>query len=300
MATRRKQYGIPPEWMAEVRHWQHGIGPGHLVYPQVRDPQGPAAWAEVHPELEIGLMLSGQSRRYFLDYEFSVGPGEVWLTERWEPHGLSTDGPSSRVVLVFAPDFLGDAILGDLPWSQLFSAPPDQRPHVREEATRARVLALGEAMRAEILEKQLGWEAALRHYTLLLLLALRRTWTPSGLSGNDTPSRTALSRVMPALELVRKEPSRRISLSEAALACGLSISQFSRVFRGAMGMSFSRFDFDTRLTLASSLLRRTNLPTHAIAERTGFVDAGHLYRVFMDVLKVSPSDYRRQHADQDD
>ena len=300
MAKPPKPYGLPADWMAKAQHWQHGLNLENLVSAQARESSKPQSWSEVHPEMEMGVILSGRSHHSYLDYELSLGPGEVWLGERWEPHGVRMEAPTSRVVLVFVPEFLGEAVIGDLPWLHFFSAPPELRPQVKDDLTRARVLSLGQAMRAEVSEKQLGWESALRHYALLLLLALRRTWTPTVLPGRGELLRTGLSRVMPALELMRTSPSRRINLQEAALACGLSVSQFSRVFRATMRTSFSRFEQDARINAAATLLRRTDLPTQVVAERAGFVDAGHLYRVFMEMLKVSPSDFRRTHRQNED
>jgi AraC-like DNA-binding protein len=293
MAVRRTPYGIQSDWAEKAQRWQLGLGPSNPFVASANEGSTPREWVEVHPERELGVVLSGRAQRSYLNHEFSVGPGEVWLSERWEPHGVRMEEPVSRVVIVFTPGFLGSEEIGGIPWQRLFSTPPEARPRVRDQAMRAKVLALGQALRTEVLAKSVGWEDATRYYVLLLLLLLRRGWRPPNLPEAAGQRQSDLLRVMPALEVVETAPSRRISVQEAAEACGLGVSQFSRVFRAAMRTSFGKFEQNARLGVAARLLRETDLPTQSIAERAGFVDAGHLYRIFMKATGRSPTDYRR-------
>ncbi len=245
---------------------------------------------EVHPGLEIGLLLAGEKQRVELDSAHVLGPGEVWMNAAWEPHGWCVTAPgTSFVVLVFRPEVLEEELLGDLPWMGLLALPPSRRPQVRGRAMRAKVLQLGRWMREEIERKPEGWQKWLRLSLLQVLLLLRRS-AASGTVADVRPR--GLARIMPAVDLLRTSPTR-VHLGEAAAACSLSRAQFCRVFCREMGVSFGRFSLRTRVSHAARLLLTTDLPTAEIASQAGFTDGSYLHRVFRQHYGITPSDFRR-------
>jgi AraC-like DNA-binding protein len=151
----------------------------------------------------------------------------------------------------------------------MFAAPPDQRPRVESEGTREVTLAAAEELRREMKERGRGWLSAMRLGILRLLLAVGREWQPW-------------------------HPSGRLSLEEAAAACGLSASQFSHIFRHTMGLSYGSFRARTRLGYAAQLLLTTDQPVECIAEQLGFVDASHLHHAFTKVYGCTPARYRTE------
>ncbi len=94
------------------------------------------------------------------------------------------------------------------------------------------------------------------------------------------------------MNLVQRDPTRRVRHEDAARACGLRRSQFDLVFKEAMGMSFGRFVRRARLTVAAHLLLATDLSTAAIAVESGFADASHLHRTFVRHYGHTPGEYR--------
>jgi AraC family transcriptional regulator len=86
----------------------------------------------------------------------------------------------------------------------------------------------------------------------------------------------------------------RLSLGDAAAACGFSVSHFKRVFRQAMGVSFGQFCLHARLALAANHLVTTELPEQLIAEEAGFGDASHLHHSFHKHFGTTPGRYRRR------
>ena len=285
---------LPEDWAARAEVHESDLSHRHPVMARVYiHPVKPLAF-DVHGEMEVGIVLSGREERVMSDTARSFGPGEVWLHSLWEPHGVRVPVPDTRVVLMmFLPEALGEELLGDLPWFSLFAVPPSRRPQVREERMRKRVLTLGERLAEEILEKPVGWERVVRLQLLELLHLLRREW-------NEAPevlhSKAHIGRLVPltpAMAAVYADLSKPLSLSVAARTCGLSRPAFCTTFREVMGSTFGQFERAARLAFAARLLLTSDLTGTAIAARTGFTDASHLHRRFVEHFGCTPADYRR-------
>ena len=168
----------------------------------------------------------------------------------WEPHGYRVLNPGERhVVMGFRPEFLGVEMLGSLPWFALFAVPPSGRPRVTSEATRVRMIQLAGEILQEAKLQQPEWEAVVRLLLLQLLYVLKRDWTPPGEEAFK-PGQYAshLARIMSVTTRICADPSERCTLTQAAAECGLGVSWFSEVFRRTMGVNYSRFHLNARLS----------------------------------------------------
>jgi len=250
----------------------------------------------VHPGVEVGLVLAGREEIHFSDFVVLCGTGGVWLCNTWEPHGWRIASPSTEiVVLIFAPEFVGEEMLGDLPWLTPFTVPPDQRPRVSSPQLRGKVLGIGHVLRGEITQRRASWQAVVRLELLRLLIELSRTWEGAKSVASLGPARVGtLARVMPALNLVHARPWHRVRVPEAAAACGLSISRFHSLFRSTMGVSFGAFCLRARLSFAAHQVLNTDRSVAAIAAQAGFVDDSHLHRHFVKQYACTPTQYRER------
>jgi AraC-like DNA-binding protein len=248
---------------------------------------------DLHDGLEVGVVLSGEQERHWQDRVTTLGPGDIWLVNTLEPHAWRFTRPGLVVVLEFAPAFLGPALPGEMPWLAPFSVPPAQRPEVIGAAMRRDTLAIAEEFRQEIEARGRGWVSAVKINLMRLLLLLTREWKPpEGRIGAGQGLSHEVQRVMPALDALRARPEARLALAEVAAACGLSATQFNRVFRAAMGTSFREFALRSRVSAAARQLLETDLTTEGIAERTGFTDHSHLHRMFVRYYQCTPRQYR--------
>ncbi len=250
----------------------------------------------VHAGLEIGVILAGGQEISFDEMVLSTRPGDVWLCAMWEPHGWRITEPrTENAVLVFLPDFLGEEMLDGVPWLSLFAVPPAQRPRASTPQMRQEALAIGRHLWREVHERGPAWETALRLYTLLLLVMLRRGWEQPAASGRQARLRVSnVARIMPALTLVHSDPAHRLGVSDAAAACALSRSHFDAIFRHTMGISFGRFRERARLTFAAHLLLTTERSVESIAAEAHFVDGSHLHRRFRKRYGWTPTEYRKR------
>lgn len=251
---------------------------------------------EAHPGFEVGLVISGKHERHSTDGSVALVPGQVWLTGMWEAHGWRTPrGGVREIVLFFLPEFLGAERLARMSWLSVFAPPPSQRPQADTAELRQEVLSIARHMYREIEERPPAWRSVIRLDLLRLLLELTRRWRPPKATDHQFEvSAMNLARLLPAVELVHARRSSRVSVGEAAAACALSSSHFSRVFRATMGVSFGQFELRSRLDMAAHQLVSCDRSEEAIAREADFADASHLSRLFVRHYGCTPGHYRHQ------
>jgi AraC-like DNA-binding protein len=252
----------------------------------------------MHQEFEVNVMLYGTRECHFEDYQFEMEPGDVRLHPSWEPHGWRPSTPEGCYLgVLFLPEFLEDEAFDGRPWFGLFAARPSERPRVANDRMRRQVLGLAHQLAYEFTMRPPGWMSAVRLDILKLLCTLQREWNPA--SKPATQIRLGLNdltHIMPAVELVRANPDRRIPLSEAAEACSLSQSQFRLIFGRAMAQTFGRFALRSRLGYVAQLLVKTDWTVDAVAHAAGFTDSGHMNLHFHKVYARTASQYRLRYV----
>ncbi|MBC7105047.1 MAG: helix-turn-helix domain-containing protein, partial [Firmicutes bacterium] len=108
----------------------------------------------------------------------------------------------------------------------------------------------------------------------------------------DGQLRVNSTAVAKAVEYVRKNYHREVSLTDVARVIYLNPQYFSRVFRREMGMTFVDYLTMVRLEKAKELLLGSDLPVGVIAREVGYPDANYFSRIFKKRERVSPTEYR--------
>lgn len=112
----------------------------------------------------------------------------------------------------------------------------------------------------------------------------------SGKKGREDPQ---LTRLGPAIELMRQFIADPLKIPELARAAGLSVPRFHVVFKELLGVSPHQYLQQLRLELARRLLERGDEPVKVVAKRAGFPNEVLLYRHFRRAAGQSPRAYRR-------
>ena len=84
------------------------------------------------------------------------------------------------------------------------------------------------------------------------------------------------------------------SLDDAAAATGLSRRRFTELFRRVTGRTWHDHVQHLRLEHAKRLLVQTDKHVIAVAFECGFDDLSHFHRVFKQVERCTPLEYRRR------
>ena len=248
----------------------------------------------IHDALEVGVVLSGEQRRFSEGFTFRSLPGDVWMIPMWEPHGWEVVREKTRVVMMnFLPEFLGTETIGDTSWLAAFAVAPHRRPRVSGPQMRKQVMAISRELWTEIQDQPYAWVTAVRAGLVRLLTILYRAWLcPENAGAAPKLHANILERVMPAVTALQLQPGRVITVAEAAGLCGLGRRQFHRVFSQTMGVGFQRFCLRGRLAYAERLLTSTVLAVETVASESGFTDLSHLHRHFVKHYGCTPGVFR--------
>jgi AraC-like DNA-binding protein len=101
-------------------------------------------------------------------------------------------------------------------------------------------------------------------------------------------------RLKKAVNLMKKNLSKTITLKEMAEASHLSSYHFLRCFKSAYSKTPFQYLTHLRLKLACKLLRETRLPVNAIISKCGFENDSSFIRLFKKEFRITPVSYRNE------
>ncbi len=102
-------------------------------------------------------------------------------------------------------------------------------------------------------------------------------------------------RVHSAVEWLRKNCRRSISIARVAEVAEMSERTFLRHFKLVTGKTPSEYLLDVRFEMVCRLLQETTFPVDKIARRCGMGSGEHISRVFRRRLSQTPTEYRTAH-----
>jgi AraC-like DNA-binding protein len=216
---------------------------------------------------------------------FAIVPGTVVYLPSMEAHEFVLEGGAREWVLLHIDPALIESLAVEGGQSALRS------PIVR-------TLGTGERARFDLL---LDWLIELAAMPLpcpqrvsrvveLLLLELAAQASDQPARGDHQPS--MFNRLRPALRLVADGSHRQVSLEEAASACNLSPSYFSRQFKQVFAVPFNDYARGFRLRLAARRIVSGGERISDIAYALGFATHAHFAAAFAKRYGMTPRDYR--------
>jgi len=106
---------------------------------------------------------------------------------------------------------------------------------------------------------------------------------------------SVLHKLAGAVEYLHKHFAEPLDSGQIAKMSGLSVSQFERTFRKALGTSPRQYLVRIRLDHASRRLAESDDTVAALALECGFYDQSHFSKAFTAHMGMSPSRYREEH-----
>ncbi len=247
----------------------------------------PFFW-HLHPEHELTLITGGRGQRFVGDHIEPFTVGEVVLIASDVPHSWrgDADGPRCSAVVT---QFRDDALGGD------FFDLPELTP-VRQLLREAEHgLVFRDAALSARLER-LPQRAGARRLTGLLDVLLLLTET-AGRRLCESPANRGMRegdrrRIDAACRLLNENYLDEISLTEVAVATGLTPSATCRMFRRLMGRTVVSYLHELRVAHACRLLAETDDPVTDVCFDSGFGNVAHFNRVFRRLRDASPRQFR--------
>jgi len=99
--------------------------------------------------------------------------------------------------------------------------------------------------------------------------------------------------ILNVIEFIRQNYDKEISLSDAADLVGITPEYLSKLFSKEMGINYSTFLGEFRISVAKKLLASGKYKICEVAVMVGYKDTKYFNKVFRSIMGVSPSDYRK-------
>ncbi len=146
----------------------------------------------------------------------------------------------------------------------------------------------------ELLMKQDSncWPCRSRSYLFEILFCLARQEEEEEMSEllhYDTYSRLAVD----VIYYLQSSYNQKITVERLAEEFHTNRTSLLNDFKKYTGQSVNQYLIQLRLTMASTLLRDTELSVEEICERTGFSEISYFSKVFKKKLNHTPSEYRK-------
>jgi AraC family L-rhamnose operon regulatory protein RhaS len=136
------------------------------------------------------------------------------------------------------------------------------------------------------------WPCRSRSYLFEILFCLARQEEEEEISDflhYDAYSRLAVD----VIYYLQSSYSQKITVERLAEEFHTNRTSLLNDFKKYTGQSVNQYLIQLRLTMASTLLRDTELSIEEICERTGFSDISYFSKVFKKKLNHTPSEYRK-------
>lgn len=98
-----------------------------------------------------------------------------------------------------------------------------------------------------------------------------------------------------ALDYIHQNATRAISVASVASACHCSQSAISHMLKKRLGVGLSTYVNKLRVERAKDLLLNTDDTIASICQQLGYLDANYFSRVFVQLMNISPSEFRRRY-----
>lgn len=259
----------------------------------------PSKHLHFHNCLEIGICHSesgymkfnGQEPLYFKE-------GDITCVPRNIPHTTySSPGTESHWSYLFidpgelfrnmAPNFSRGFDLS-------LSAYKEYK-HILSKDTYPLVYQLTTTIIQELEEKRPHYQMSATGLLLSLCIELHRIQSEGGQEATltDHPPDNAMV-LSPVLDYIEDHYAQQFDINYLADICRLSPTHFRRLFHSIMGTSPLDFVNNTRIHKACNLLRSTEFSILEISEMVGFRSVSSFNRHFMDVMQITPRNYRNE------
>jgi AraC family L-rhamnose operon transcriptional activator RhaR/AraC family L-rhamnose operon regulatory protein RhaS len=255
-----------------------------------------------HDFHELVIILRGYGRHVTVGRGYDVEAGDVFLICGDMAHGYTQTKHMSLANILFNPQrlHLPLADLHDVPgYHALFQVEPRMRRsgrflnqlHLAPDAL-TEAAALIARLRQEIDRREPGYRFAARTHLMSLIGFLSRIYFETA---NVEPR--PLKRMSELLSFINDRFREPIDIGRLTHMAGMSRSTLTRAFHAVMGCSPIEHVIRVRIAHAAELLRQPGVRITDVAFESGFTDSNYFTRQFKKVMGVSPSEYRRRHAD---
>lgn len=250
----------------------------------------------VHDSFEMLHCLEGEFSLLLGNQPYTLRVGDLALIDPMEAHTTEAmaDGDNRYYVLKFAPEILYSA---DQPLYELGTIVPylrlcdsHQKVFTAEELKEGGMYNAMADIYREYVNRDYGYALAIRTLISGLFLWILRKWHRS--TRLDAMDESVSETLVRALQFIEDNYAQEITMGEAAKACDMSYTAFSRFFSRYANRGFAETLTQLRVKKAMQLLITTDLSVTDVAMRTGFSATSYFIQRFKEQSGVTPRKYR--------
>ncbi len=263
-----------------------------------------------HYEAEVIYVVRGSYRVISRGVTYDLNAGDIWLGFPFEEHSYVNIGDNLTMLGIFSPEDVG--AVGNLLREHETKNPVVNvsrlSPGFGENLVRLAQLWMAK-VRRENNTRQCDLEQVLDESyipfevskdTILLYLSAAISEL-IGAMELCTPEKVGVDMIESIINYCRDNMSDpELSMTQLSKAIGLSRSQISRRMSQTMKTTFPQFMHALRICRARQLLKHTNDPITQIIYDCGFSSHCSFNRAFHDIVKMSPSEYRKRSREESD
>ncbi|MCR4762499.1 MAG: AraC family transcriptional regulator [Lachnospiraceae bacterium] len=265
----------------------------------------PSGRLHFHNCMEIGICHSDDGYMEFDEGKHPFRAGDMTVFSRNIPHTTcSSPGKASLWSYLFlAPEELLQGYFGDAaPQARLYREMLEEAHMILHSQDEPALWQMTRQIMWEMKEKPVNYQFSVVGLVLSFMMQLLRIYSrqrPTGdktlRRGGDGVAQNALV-IAPALDYIRYHYMQNFPMEILAEKCFLSQTHFRRIFHEIMETSPLEYLNRTRILQSCVLLRMTEDSILSVSECVGFRSISSFNRHFIEVMKVTPSEWRRSMA----
>jgi len=249
-----------------------------------------------HEEYELHLITETSGRMFVGDYIGEFKPGNLVLTgpnlpHNWVSNDMPEEGVSSRdFCLQFADAPLRKA-------SELIPELKQALPLLDRAKNGIEFYGLSNFAHQQLMKIKSSTGLSSFNEFLVLIQELSNHQEYQLLSNAQLKASSdddSMSRFSNIIDYVTENYNTNFSMTEIASKTGMDSSQFSRCFKKASGNTFTGFVNRLRVNRACQLLTETDKYISTICYHVGYNNVANFNRRFVEIKKITPSEYRKQ------
>lgn len=246
-----------------------------------------------HDTYEIYYLLAGERSYYINHMIYTLRKGDLIFINKNEIHRTTSKGSArhERILINFEEDYLYSLLSNfDLSFPFLTERSLLLRPVAHEQGA---IEALLFSMLKEQNEPRTQQVPYLQTLLIQLFIEMNRIQEISREPIAPESSEKQL-KVYEIIDYLHAHFAEKLTLEQLSETFYISCTYLCRLFKQTTGFTIIEYLNYIRIKESQRLLRNTNHKVTAIAEYTGFDSIAHFGRVFKQIVKCSPLQYRKQ------
>jgi len=250
-----------------------------------------------HQEVEVLVIRNGCLKVEYEERKYVLHQGDIWMSPPFASHSIGTGYDNcERLAILMDIKMIGTWTKDETDWlwiqDNLYNR--DLCSQSWNKETIIKVRGIIDKLHKEYTEKEYAWQLAAKTLVNELMLTAVREM-PKKEKVKDI---NQISKIKDILEYIALHYCEELSLQACADTVGFNATYLSRYFSRHMGMTYQQYVKQLRIDKAKWLLMTEKIQITEICYQSGFHDIKTFNKLFRQMCKMSPTEFRRHFTGQ--